>query len=73
MKIKWLGTKENLRQFLTLWYEEELRHKEITHKEIRSYVPLCFVDKNGKPKYLSKARKEDSQVSDDIEKIFRPQ
>ena len=70
-KINWLGTKENLRLFLALWYETELSSKVIQHKTIRELVPFCFV-KNGEPMYLAKARMENSPIPALIEKIFRP-
>lgn len=70
-KIIWLGTKENLRQFLDLWYEEETKRKELTFETVKRLVPFCFVYK-GDPMYLSKARKEHSHRTDFIENIFRP-
>lgn len=69
-KINWLGTKENLRLFLTLWYETELRSKEIKHKTIHDFVPFCFF-KDGEPMYLAKAKPENSPIPALIEKIFR--
>lgn len=71
MKIKWLGTKENLRHFLSLWYEPETRNKQITFAEIKRHVPLCFV-KKGNPMGLSKKVTEYSERPQLIEKIFRP-
>ncbi len=71
-KLKWLGTKENLRLFLTLWYERELNNKYIKLKDICKHVPLCFLDKNENPMCLAKKRKELSGNSDLIEKFFRP-
>jgi len=71
-KIKWLGTKESLRLFLTHWYEAELRKKAIKHKTIHELVPFCFVDKDEKQMFLAKAKQELGPIPDLIEKIFRP-
>ena len=71
-KIKWLGTKENLRQFLALWFKEELSKKRMKFKEIQRLVPLCFDYKDGEPMHLSKPREENSGIPELIEKIFRP-
>lgn len=71
-KIKWLGTIENLRLFLALWYKEELKHKAFTFKSIHNHVPFCF-EKKGKPMHLSKPRAENTGRTDFIENIFRPE
>lgn len=71
-KIKWLGTNENLRDFLERWFEAELNHKRITFRKIKGLVPFCFV-KKGKPMHLSNKKIETtSHRPQYIEEIFRP-
>ena len=70
--IKWMGTKEQLRLMLRLLFESLLNNKVISVAMIERLTPMCFIDKNGKPLKLAKAREESSWRTDRLKEFFRP-
>lgn len=70
--IKWEGTKEQLRIMLRLLFESLLEQKAISMAKIEEITPKNFVDKNGKPLRLAKAKEEPSTRTDRLKEIFRP-
>lgn len=73
-KIIWLGTKEQLRYYLVLWYEKEISEAKMPQKSIFKLVPLLFIDKKGKQMTIAKKRNEDhTNICEQIKEIFRPE
>ena len=70
--IKWLGTKEQLRQMLRMINEDLLSSKSITIADIERLTPKIFIDKDCKPLELAKSKQESSLKMDELVKIFRP-
>lgn len=70
--IKWLGTKEQLRQMLRMINEDLLSSKSITIADIERLTPKIFIDKDCKPLELAKSKQESSLKMDELVKNFRP-
>ena len=55
-----------------LLFESLLNNKVISVAMIERLTPMCFIDKNGKPLKLAKAREESSWRTDRLKEFFRP-
>lgn len=70
--IQWLTTMEQLRIMLRKSFEDLIEKKSVKLVDLRNLVPLCFVDDEGKPAKLPKAKQEFSPQMDRLEEFFRP-
>jgi hypothetical protein len=64
--IMWLTTKEQLRTMLRLSFENLIHNNSIKIADLERLTPKCFVDNNGKPMNLPKAKTEYSSEIDRI-------
>lgn len=70
--IMWLTTKEQLRTMLRLSFENLIHNNSIKIADLERLTPKCFVDNNGKPMNLPKAKTEYSSEIDRLKDFFRP-
>ena len=68
--IEWLTTKEQLHRMLQKRYAVPLANNVLTEKNIKDFVPKCFVDKKGECIEIPKPREENSQMMDILIKNF---
>jgi len=71
-KINWQGTVQQLREMLTMSFEEPLKRSSLKLAEIERRVPLCFLNKGKAMKELAKACTENSYELDALREFFRP-
>ena len=70
--ITWLTTKEQLRTMLRLSFENLINNKSIKIADLERLTPKCFVDNEGKPMNMPKAKMEYSPEIDKLKEFFRP-
>lgn len=68
--ICWCGSKQYLREVLTAAYHPTPEGRPLRSRDLELITPSCFVDTQGKPFHLAKARPEPSQMSDAILQFF---
>lgn len=70
--IMWLTTKEQLRIMLRFSFESLIDNNSMKIADLERLTPKCFVDINGKPMNLPKAKTEYSPEIDRLQEFFRP-
>lgn len=71
--INWLQTVQQLREMLTLAFEEPIKRGAIKLADIEKRAPECFLNKGAKMNSLAKSREENSNELDELRNFFRPE
>ena len=69
--IKWIGTKQLLREALQLMYADVISTKLVSFYAIEKGVPDFFIDKHGNRCELAKNKRVPSVLSDAMEGFFK--